>query len=83
MQPQMSCMDMRLAEKGSRAAAMLQTILGHSATAYTGVLFIGMVPMVMVHYVAAPSSVSAPMSHSEHCSMLRRRVQRICASLYH
>ena len=83
MQPQMSCMGMRLAENGSRAAAMLQTILGHLATAYTDVLFIGMVPMVMVLYVPAPSSASAPMSHSEHRSMARRRVQRMSASLYH
>ena len=74
---------MRLAENGSRAAAMLQTILGHLATAYTGVLFIGMVPMVMVLYVPAPSSASALMSHSEHYSMVRRRVLRMRASLYH
>ena len=64
--PRRRTVDSWLTENGSRAAAMLQTILGHLATAYTGVLFIGMVPMVMVLCVPAPSSASAPMSHSEH-----------------
>ena len=58
-------MDSWLAENGSRAAAVLQTVLGHLDTAYTGAVFIGMVPVVMVLCMPALRLACVPMPHAE------------------
>ena len=60
-------MDSWLAENGSRAAAVLQTVLGHLDTAYTGAVFIGMVPMVMILCMPPLRLACVPMPHSEQC----------------
>ena len=58
-------MDSWLAENGSPAAAVLQTVLRHLDTAYTGAVFVGMVPMVMVLHMPALRLSCVPMPHSE------------------
>ena len=79
-QPRRRTVDSWLAEKGSWAAAVLQTVLGHLATAYTGAVFIGMVAKVMVLCMPALRLACAPVPHSEQCIMLCRRVQLTSAS---
>ena len=58
-------MDSWLAQNGSWAAAVLQTFLGHLATAYIGAVFIGMVPMAMVLCMPALRLACVPVPHAE------------------
>ena len=58
-------MDNWLAENGSRAAAVVQTFMEHLDTAYTGAVFIGMVPMLMVLCMPALRLACAQAPHSE------------------
>ena len=58
-------MDSWLVENGSRAAAVLQTVLRHLDTAYTGAVFIGKVPMVMVLCMPALRLACVPMPHPQ------------------
>ena len=69
-------MDSWLAENGSRAAAVLHTVLGHLDTAYTGAVFIGMVPMVIVLCICQHCASPACRCHMQSSGiMVCRRLQ--------